>query len=261
MEEEYQRKGNAKRAAIIIGVLVLFIIIAFVIYFIINAANNRMQITNERTGEFAVFERTDFEHIQNAIKSYLKNAYKMTDSEIAEVKMTLREGSIRVEEYDGDKFVRFLVDLDSPRLTYEGTLVAGAEDDEEVFVTCPRVEDMQDKNVFCIGHDRESTIDMALGEYLPYDNFDDLEEGEDGPEGMMIRIWQDYDEETGLPTLKANVGACENGEDGKEALAFVKNWIRQNGNIDPEIIPLEMIYSDCSGPKYIDPDLSDRPED
>lgn len=259
MEEEFQRKGNAKRAAIIIGGMVVFIIIAFIVYFTIDSAAHKIQITNDRSGEFAVFTRSDFEHIQDIIKSYLKYAYKMSDSEISEVKMTIREGSVEVDEHDGEKFVNFIIDLDSPRLTYTGTLTAGGPD-EETFLACAPVDKMQDKSVFCVGHDRESTITMALGQYLPYDNMDELEEGEDGPEGAMIRIEEDYDEETGLPELVATVGACEKGEDGKAAREFVEGWIREKGNIDPGVLPLKYIYADCSGgPVYVDDRY--KPED
>lgn len=260
MEEEYQRKGNAKRAIILIGSLVMFTIVAFVIYFAIDAANHPNMITNERTGEFAVFTKSDYEHIQNAVRSYLKNAYKYSDDEILKVKITIREGSVVVEEWENEKNVHFIIDLDSPKLTYAGQLVAGGSEDD-VFVTCPPIEKMQDKNVFCIGHDRESTIDMALGEYLPYDNLDEIEEDDDNnASGVAIQIWQDYDEETGIPTLKVSLGACKNSPDGNTARKWVMDWIRENGKIDPEILPLDIIYADCSG-SYINVDDSNKPVD
>ena len=234
--EEAKRMNRVKIIAVLV---VLAIIVISVLAYSISSMFSGSKVVNKGEGDISVFTDSDIKHIEEGVNSFLKYAYGMSDSDISEVKITIREGSIRLEEYEDGIMARFLVDVSNPRLTYDGSLMIGGSEDE-VFLTCPDVSLMQDPNVFCIGHDRESTIDMALGDYLPYET--GMED-----DGLYMYVWQDYDDDTGTPLLKVVLGACEDGEDGDEAREMLDNWIREKGKVNPRIIPKEISYLECDG--------------
>ena len=228
------------KKTIIVAVLVFFAIIAivFTIYFAVSGKNDD-QIVNKGSEELSVFKDSDFEHIQAAVKGFLPQ-YGLNEQEIADVKIMIREGTVKVrkEEYDGAEYASFLVDVSNPKVTYQGSLMIGG-DEEEVFLTCPALSLMQDPDVFCVGNERESTIDVVLGDYLPYNSIDA------GESNIGITITQDFDDYDGMPMLLVRAGVCEEDDEEKVVRTFVKDWIREKG-VNPDIIPTEYEFLDCS---------------
>ena len=235
-------EAKSFKKTIIISVLVFCAILA-VVFTIFIATSNRgdSQIVNKDSDELKVFKDSDFEHIQTAVKGFL-GQYGLSEKEIAEAKIVIREGSVRVkkEDYDGAEYATFLVDVSNPKLTYEGSLMIGGPE-EEVFLSCPALSLMQDPNVFCVGNERDSTIDVALGKYLPYNS------DEDNGKGIGISISLGYDEFDGMPMLHVRAGVCEGDTDEEYVKKFVKDWVREKGGVNPEIIPMEYEFVDCSG--------------
>jgi len=160
----------------------------------------------------------------------------MSTEEIAQVDMAIRDNSIEVAEYEGVKGVDFIVDLSNPKLTYAGTLIVGGTDDE-LFLVCPALSIMQDKDVFCIGHERESTIDDELGDYLPYETNIDADD--------YFSLWVDYDDDD-LPVIKASLAVCKDDDAEKERMKnVIYDWISSKTTVKPEVFPIEMDYLDC----------------
>ena len=228
------------KKTIIISVLVFvaLLVVVFTVYFIVTYRGNG-QIVNGRDGELSAFKDSDFEHIETAAKGFLKQ-YGLTDKEISEVKIVIREGSVKIrkESYDDAEYASFLIDISNPKLTYQGSLMIGG-DEEEVFLTCPAVSLMQDPNVFCVGNERESTIDVALDDYLPYNSV------EAGESDLGISIWHDFDEYDGWPILKVSAGVCDGSDQMKTVEQFVKDWVRRKSGLNPDVIPTKYEYVDC----------------
>ncbi len=236
------------RLIVILGLVAAVALVGIIIA--VYLANNQSQVVNKMTGDLSVFEKADIDAIEKRLRSYLKTFYGMNEKEIAKVDMVIRDGSVKVKMYEGTKNVSFLVDLSDPKLTYEGILITGMSDDE-LFLNCPSIDLMQDKDVFCIGHELESTIDVALGSELPYET--DIRSGD------YFSIRQDYDNKH-LPILKASVGVCDDDEGGKKKMKqLIRSWIGSKTEVDPEIFPLEMTYVDCSAFNDIY-DFSDSPD-
>jgi hypothetical protein len=221
-----------KVIAVMTGLAIVSVIGAIYIAVITHQPKS---IITSREGEAKYFTDADLKRIDESARRFLK-VYDLSDSEIANAEIVVRDGSVRVREneYSGDKTISFLIDISNPRLTYAGSIVTGTE---ELFLTCPEISLMQDPSVFCVGNERESTIDVALGAYLPFDT------GE--ASNPYISLWQDYDKKTDLPYLRANVSVCEDGEGSDEVREFINNWIREHGRIDPSVIPLKIHYLDC----------------
>lgn len=228
------------KKTIIISILVFIavLVVIFTIYFAVTYKGNG-QIVNNRDGELSAFKDSDFENIETAVKGFL-NQYGLTEKEISDAKIVIREGSVKIrkESYDDAEYASFLVDVSNPKLTYEASLMIGGPE-EEVFLTCPAVSLMQDPEVFCVGNERESTIDVALGDYLPYNSV------EAGESDLGISIWHDYDESDGWPTLKISAGVCDGSDQTKQVEQFVKDWVRRKGGVNPDIIPMSFEYVEC----------------
>jgi len=222
----------------VVGILALLAVVSVIsAIYVAVLVNQPETIVTTREGNMQYLTDEDIAKVNESARGFLKS-YDLSDGEIAAAKIVVREGTVRVTEnkYDGSKTIRFLIDIDHPRLTYDTSIVSGTD---EIFMSCPAISLMQDPGVFCVGNERESTIDVALGSYLPFDT------GTESDQQMYISLWKDFDKETQLPVLRANVGACEEGEDGEEARKFINDWIREHGRIDPAIIPLKIHYVSC----------------
>lgn len=240
-------KAKVKKLTII-AVLAFLILIAIVaILFVISTLNSNEVVYDE---EMSVFKESDIENIRERAKAFIRS-YGLTEKEVNEAKIVIRKGSVktRVEDYDGAVYASFIIDISNPKVTYKGSLMVGGSE-EELFLVCPELSLAQDPDVFCVGHDGESTIDVALGDYLPYDSY------EEGDSNMTVSMEQDFDDK-GWPYLNINVGACEDGSDGDTAREFVNTWIREKGGVNPDIIPKKFHYVDCSGDMYMTDDADD----
>ncbi len=246
------------KKTIIISILVFIavLVVIFTIYFAVTYKGNG-QIVNKRDGELSAFKDSDFENVELAVKGFL-NQYGLTEKEISDAKIVIREGSVKIrkESYDDAEYASFLVDVSNPKLTYEVSLMIGGPE-EEVFLTCPAVSLMQDPNVFCVGNERESTIDVALGDYLPYNSV------EAGESDLGISIWHDYDVRDGWPILMVSAGVCDGSSEMKTVEQFAKDWVRKKSGLNPDVIPMQFQYVDCDNlDKKIeesdDPDFSWR---
>ena len=252
-QKDWKTKFKENKVVILGGILIVILIIAIGISLYRQLPSNTM-FTNNMSGKLSVLQDSDREHVEEIITGYLKDIYGYSDNEAKRVKITIREESFQIMDLeDGLKYVTFLVDLNHPKITYSVALVAG-EGMDEVTIMCAPYEDLQDKSVFCVGYDGDSTLGDIFGDYLPYQNIPMSEDEKEtsanepvpGYEDMLIMIRQVI-EDDGVPVLSANVGACEKGPDGDAAREFINNWIKTKGNVDPSLIPIRIKYVPCTG--------------
>lgn len=252
-QKDWKTKLKENKVIVLGGALIVILIVAIGISLYMQLPTDS-QFTNNMGGKLSVLQDSDREHVQEIVRQYLGDIYGYSNNEASRVKITIREDSFQTMDLeDGLKYVTFLIDLNHPKVTYSVALVAG-EGIDEVTVMCPKYEELQDKSVFCVGYDGDSTLDEIFGDQLPYQNIPMSEDEKEtsanepvpGYEDMLIMIRQII-EEDGVPVLSANVGACEKGPDGDAAREFINNWIKTKGNIDPSLVPLRIKYVPCSG--------------
>lgn len=177
----------------------------------------------------------DLAVVEKKIQSALEISYGISKDDQENVKVVVRENTFK---YIGDSenesfYASFLVDVSEPKLTY---IVGYSFETKEASLSCPSIELMQDTNVFCIGDD-DSTIDVMLSRYLPYDGTTES--------GVEFTIWEDYDID-GLVRLNMYADICDDEEVGREVEQAIKSWIKEKGVSNPDIIPLNLHYSYCN---------------
>lgn len=207
----------------------LFIIGLFTI-FILNTLNTPTVIHNsEEDSKLDSKIKLFGEHLKDTLSNL---GYTMPD----EINAVIREDSVKTYSPDGSDPVTatFLLDIDSPKLTYQVTL---DYDTDNFLLVCPDISLVQDPNTFCIGTDKQSTIDANLAKYLPYS-------GETTSE-ISFTISRDYDSKNN-PRLSVYANVCNDETIATEVETAVKEWIRDKGIPNPDIIPLHFPHSYCN---------------
>ena len=101
--------------------------------------------------------------------------------------------------------------------------------------TCPEIGLAKNPDVFCIGTDQVSTIDVMLDKYLPYSATTD--------DGYYFTIWHD---KTGTikPRLDMYANICNDEKVGESVITAIKTWIKDKG-VNPDIVPINYQTSYC----------------
>ena len=232
MQDEATLIKNRKK------IIVVFLVLIFVVIsclFILRGLNNRSIIENLDSAELGSIEDKNLYEIEQALKIMLKSNYKMKEDELKKIKVVARENSMKIERDEKTKKVKsakFLIDINNPKLTYE---VSFDKELSDTTFTCPELGLMQDANVFCIGTDKQSTIDVALGKYLPY--------RATTKNGTYFSIWRDYDDSNN-PRIEMYASICDDKEKGQEVLNTIKAWIKDKG-VNPNSLPINYQSSYC----------------
>lgn len=219
-------------------IVVVLLIIAFVVIsslFIIRGLDNRSIIENLDSAKLSSLNREELNQIERLLRTMLKSNYGLKDDALEKVKAVARENSMKIERDEKTKKVKaakFLIDLNDPKLTYEVAFNNGFSD---MTFTCPELGLMQDANVFCIGTDKQSTIDVALDKYLPY--------RATTKNGTFFSVWHDYDDDNN-PRIEMYASICGDEAKGQEVLSTVKTWIKEKG-VNPDSIPINYQSSYC----------------
>lgn len=215
---------------IIVGVafLLMLVIVPTIVYFIMNPGEKSI-IENSNSEKVQQISSEDLEQVQGKIKIILKNNYDLSDADLSNLGVVIRENSINFDDEDGT--FSLLADLSSPELTYEIEKSPGGD----ILVNCPTVAEMKNPEVFCIGEEKTSTIDVVLGNELPYSNETDS--------GYYYIVRKDYGENSNPRLAIYAPESCDSEDASREIKSAVKSWISSHG-INAEIIPL--IYDSVS---------------
>ena len=231
---------NKDNRTIVIGVvgfvaLICVIVVAYVVIGAIKKHNDLAMFNkNEYTKEYT---DKDLVRIENAVWTALGTNYGYSDSEIKQMKITMRKSELKI--FDKDKReLDFLIDISNINLTYSGALVS-SQDDDEVYLWCPELEDMLDKNVFCIDNNGSSSVGIILGEHLPYTGLVDNK--------VVATISVDPNDSEA--SLRTDVSTCNVPSVPADSTIrdFVKDWIRSVTDVDANIFPISIYYYDCEG--------------
>ncbi|MBP5656298.1 hypothetical protein J6X15_01795 [Candidatus Saccharibacteria bacterium] len=232
MQDEATLIKNRKK--MIVALLVLIFVIASCL-FIMNGLSRRNIIENLNSTDLNTLSQKELNEINQSLKIMLKSNYGLDDDALNKVKAVVRENSMKIEQDEKTKKVtaaQFLMDINDPKLTYEVSFDSRLSD---TTFKCPELGLMQDANVFCIGSDKQSTIDVALGKYLPFRAKTES--------GTYFSIWRDYDDNNS-PRLEMYASICGDEEKGKEVLSTIKGWIKEKG-VNPDSIPINYQSSYC----------------
>ena len=222
-----------RRKTIIIALFALVFVVASSV-FIVNVLLNKSAIENLDSSKLDGIDKEDLRSIERSLKVMMKSNYNLEDSDINNLKLVVREDTVEVKRDSDNKtsWAHFLIDLNKPKLTYDVSFNSGASD--AVFL-CPDLSLMQDANEFCIGTDKQSTIDVALDKYLPY--HDKTESG------IFYSIWHGYDD-SNSPRIEMYASICNNETKGAEVLRSIKDWIKDKG-VNPDSIPINYQTTYC----------------
>ena len=232
MQDEATIIKNRKKIAVTLIVLI-FVVVSCM--FIVRTISNRTIVENLDSAELSSLTKSELYEFEQSLKIMLKSNYHLKDDDLKKVKVVVRENTVKVERDEKDKKVKmatFLIDVNEPKLTYEVTFDSGASD---TTFACPELGLMQDQNVFCIGTDKQSTIDVALGKYLPYRGTT--------KSGIFFSVWRDYDD-SNSPRLEMYASICGDEEKGQEVLNTIKAWIKDKG-VNPDSLPINYQSSYC----------------
>lgn len=232
MQDEATLIKNRKKI-IVVFLALIFVVISSL--FIVRGLDKKSIIENLDSAELGTLSNTNLYEIEQSLKIMLKSNYDLTDSALKKVKVVARENSMKIERDEKTKKVKsakFLIDINEPKLTYEVSFDSELSD---TTFTCPELGLMQDANVFCIGTDKQSTIDVALGKYLPY--------RATTKNGTYFSIWRDYDDGNN-PRIEMYASICGDEEKGQEVLNTIKAWIKEKG-VNPDILPINYQSSYC----------------
>ena len=185
------------------------------------------------------FSEIDFSKIEKYLTTVLKANYDLPTETISNLKAIARKDTISPQFNDENQFIgaSFLIDLNEPQLTY---LVSYQKNLPDVFFTCPSIELYPNQNVFCIGTDSQSTIDANLDKYLPYLG--------KTTNGVSFSLKHDYDTNN-KPRLDAYADICDDEKRGQEVEESIQKWLKSKGIPNPDIIPVNINYSDCYYPQ------------
>lgn len=206
-----------------------FLVVGLFTIFILNILNTPIIIHySEENAKLDNKIKLFGKHLKNTLSNL---GYTVPD----EVNATIRESTVKTYSPDGNgSTATFLLDIDSPKLTYQVTL---DYDTDNFLLVCPDISLVQDPNIFCIGTDKQSTIDANLAKHLPYS-------GETTSE-IPFTISHDYDSKNN-PRLTIYASVCGDETLAQEVETEVKNWIRSKGIPNPDIIPLHFPHSYCN---------------
>ncbi|MBO4854994.1 hypothetical protein J5500_01140 [Candidatus Saccharibacteria bacterium] len=232
MQDEATLIKNRKKTII---ALVVLIFVAASCLFIINGLGKKSVIENLDSTDLSTLSTKELNEINQSLKIMLKSNYGLNDDALSKVKAVVRENSMKIERNEKTKKIvaaDFLMDLNDPKLTYQVSFDGRLSD---TTFACPELGLMQDANVFCIGSDKQSTIDVALGKYLPFRAKTES--------GTYFSIWRDYDDNNS-PRLEMYASICGDEEKGEEVLNTIKGWIKEKG-VNPDSIPINYQSSYC----------------
>jgi len=227
-----ERQTIKNRKVLIICAIVLLVAVPVAFYFI-NIANRRNVIENAGSEKVGELGKVNLEAVEKRVKILLKSYYDYSDDDLEQVKMIVREDSMKITYDEKGKVDRFsfLVDLNKPELTYLISKDVGGD----IMATCPEIGLAKNPDVFCIGTDQVSTIDVMLDKYLPYSATTD--------DGYYFTIWHD---KTGTikPRLDMYANICNDEKVGESVMMAIKAWIKDKG-VNPDIVPINYQASYC----------------
>ena len=178
----------------------------------------------------SILEKPDLITIEQQLRNFLGKTYNLTPEQSSSLTAVIREDTITNNDSNG---VVFLIDISEPKLTFQVTY---QKEQATANFSCPPIELAQSPDIFCIGQNRQSTIDTNLSDYLPYQGLT--------PNGTEYYIWQapksDY-----TPRLDIIANTCNNELLNKEVKSAIDYWLIQHGITNPDIIPTKISYPDC----------------
>lgn len=232
MPDENEIKLKNRRI-IAIALIVLIFIVAPPCIYLANTFGSKTAVQNSSSSNLDNIPNNQYRILETGLKSLLSNSYDYSEEDLSDLKIIIRENTVTYT-YSKDQVTgtNFLLDVDKLNLTYDVTLEYASEG---VFFRCPSLELMKDPNIFCVGTDKQSTIDVALDKYLPYRG--------KTKSGYSFSIWHDYDDKNN-PRIEMYANICNDQKKGAEILQTIKDWIKDKG-VNPDIVPINYQESYC----------------
>ena len=214
--------------------IILFITVIITIA-IINPLLNQPSIAPISSSRDPHLSQINLSDLDYVLFTHVNSFYDLSLEQIQNFKSVIREDTIKYKLDENDKITSatFIIDVNDPKLTYQ---VNDQIDADFISLNCPTIDLVQDPNVFCIGYDRNSTIDANLGKYLPYQGTT--------PNGTVFSIWRDFNDD-GRPYIDSYANICNDESISNEVKTSIKYWLMQHGIPNPDVIPLNFHSDYC----------------
>lgn len=184
-----------------------------------------------------IINQFNFTTIGQALQGLITNSYDFSPKELSNLKAIIREDTIKYATNSNGKItnIQFIIDTNQPKLTY---IVNDQIDIEEnITISCPSIDLVQDPNVFCIDLNNKTTIDVNLSQYLPYQ----------GSTRNRIEYYLRQEANTLISSqLIAYSNICNDEDNKQEVKSDIDFWLIQHGISNPDVIPITIKDSGCN---------------
>lgn len=238
----WKNNKSPQRQALIVtlSLALLFFTIIATISFFSSLPKGQSIIEPINTSSDNKLEQFNSSLTSLALQTTLITNYNLSSEEQSNLKAIIRENTIKYETDANGKIsqISFVIDLNQPKLTYIVDDQIGKE--EKITISCAPIDLVQDLNTFCIDSNNQTTIDINLSKFLPYQGTT--------RNGIEYYIREDTNA-TINSQLTAYANICNKESNRTEVKSSIDYWLIQLGITNPDLIPIEIKDSGCKEDK------------